>query len=128
MKIIKYVGILLSVIMLTSCGTSNKHMSNLQKNSQYVRGLSAQIIQSFDERDTETLKSLFCTGAKNYYDLDSEIQNAFASYEGHSESYVVTGVDWGGLMSNGEYVDKHFTPEIKKIKTDTGRNELTPKS
>jgi hypothetical protein len=111
-----------SMAILSSCGKSNKYMSNLDKDAQYVRGLGDQIMQSFDERDAETLKSLFCTGSKNYYDLDAEIQNAFSLYEGHSESYVVTGVDWGGTRSNGEYVNKHFTPQIKRIKTDKGKN------
>ncbi len=96
--------------------------AELEADNKYLDELSAEIVRCFDEKDVEGLKALFCTNEKNGNpELVSEIEYAFSLYEGKSQSFYVTEKSWAGGRRNGEYDDKHFTPEIKEIITDTGR-------
>lgn len=96
--------------------------AELEADNKYLDELGAEIVRCFDEKDVEGLKALFCTNEKNGNpELVSEIEYAFSLYEGKSQSFYVTEKSWAGGRRNGEYDDKHFTPEIKEIITDTGR-------
>lgn len=88
----------------------------------YIKVQSDEIIRCFDEKDAEGLKALFCQNSIDYYDIDSEIQNAFDLYEGQSVSYKMNSKGgWSGGMQEGIWYDKHYTPEIRNIKTNCGK-------
>ena len=107
------VAILIMSIFLCGCSTSN---------SSSLKHISDEIVRCFDEKDAEGLKSMFCRNSIVYYDIDSEIQNAFDLYEGESVSYkIYSNGGWSGGYDNGICVDKHSTPEIKYIKTNCGK-------
>ena len=109
------VAILLMSIFLCGCSAP-------QKNSSSLKHISDEIVRCFDEKDAEGLKSMFCQNSIDYYDIDSEIQNAFDLYEGESVSYkIYSNGGWSGGYDNGICVDKHSTPEIKYIKTNCGK-------
>ena len=107
------VAILLMSIFLCGCSTSN---------SSSLKHISDEIVRCFDEKDAEGLKNMFCRNSIVYYDIDSEIQNAFDLYEGQSVSYkIYSNGGWSGGYDNGICVDKHSTPEIRNIKTNCGK-------
>ena len=84
----------------------------------YLKTQSDEIVRCFDEKDAESLKNLFCTNSQNYYDLDTEIQNAFDLYDGKSESYKINAKGgWAGGYDDGVCVDRHNSPTIENIKT-----------
>lgn len=87
----------------------------------YIKVQSDEIIRCFDEKDAEGLKALFCQNSIDYYDIDSEIQNAFDLYEGQSVSHTLNLYGWSGGMQEGIWYDKHYTPEIRNIKTNCGK-------
>lgn len=45
------------------------------------------VLKCFDEKDTETLKSLFSESVVSAYDLDKQIEEAMNYYEGRSTSH-----------------------------------------
>lgn len=77
------------------------------------------IISCFDNKDKERLKTLFAASITNEYDLDSQIDRAFAIYEGVSVSYEIDG---GSQKSkhivNGQYVYLRYNGQINYIKLD----------
>ncbi len=95
--------------------------NEIEEDNKYLDELSAEIVRCFDEKDVEGLKVLFCAEEKNNLELDSQIENAFKLYEGKSQSFYVTDRSWAGGYRDGVYDDKHFTPRIREIITDTGR-------
>ena len=110
------------ILNFDGCSLLQKAYTELEAESQYIENQTAEIIRCFNQKDVEGLKKLFCLNSQEYYDLDSEIQNAFEYYEGTSESYILyNSSSAGGGMDNGEWVDKHFRPDIKNIKTDAGK-------
>ena len=104
------VAILIMSIFLCGCSTSN---------SSSLKHISDEIVRCFDEKDAEGLKNMFCRNSIVYYDIDSEIQNAFDLYEGQSVSYKMNSKGgWSGGYDNGVCIDKHSSSEIEKIKTN----------
>ena len=57
-----------------------KHIDEELENRQSAVGgrMGREILQCFNEKDSEGLKELFCDYIKNTHDLDSEIEEAFA--------------------------------------------------
>lgn len=95
--------------------------SSCNAEPSYIKVQSDEIIRCFDEKDAEGLKALFCQNSIDYYDIDSEIQNAFDLYEGQSVSHTLNLYGWSGGMQEGIWYDKHYTPEIRNIKTNCGK-------
>ena len=104
-------------LSFTGCGITHA-FKELNEDDVYIEKMSKEIVRCFDEKDIDVLKSLFCQNTQDNYNLDKEIQNAFDLYEGKSKSYIVTEKSWAGGKDNGEWTDKHFTPQIENIKTD----------
>ena len=109
--------ILITIICLnfSSCNFSD----NKDNDTKLINDQAKEIVRCFDEKDIDGLKSLFCQNTQDNYNLDEEIQDAFDLYEGKSESFNVNlQGGWAGGKDNGEWTDKHFTPQIENIKTD----------
>ncbi len=119
-KKLVFITVILISIVFSGCVTINNKPSN--NKPSYIRVQSDEIIRCFDEKDAEGLKALFCQNSIDYYDIDSEIQNAFDLYEGESVSYkIFSNGGCAGGMQDGIWYDKHYTPEIRYIKTNCGR-------
>lgn len=126
----KYLGVfmLLITLFLTGCSLSTEsldfdfstdHSHHLA--TDYSYNLSAEIIRCFNEKDSEDLKSLFCTNTQNYYNIDREILTTFSFYNGISESYSVKNASrMGDGYKDGKMYVEHFSPKITNIVTDTG--------
>lgn len=120
----KIFAVIISLIFIllnfSGCRIMEKAYTKLEDETQYIKKQTTEIIRCFNQKDVEGLKKLFCSNSQEYYDLNAEIQAAFEFYEGTSESYILYNSSGGG-MENGEWYDKHFSPEIKKIKTDANK-------
>jgi hypothetical protein len=126
----KHLGvfILLITLFLTGCSLGTESLDfdfgtdySHHLVTDYSYNLSAEIIRCFNEKDSEGLKSLFCTNTQNYYNMDSEILNTFNCYNGVSESYSVKYASRAGdAYKDGKMYDEHFRPKITNIVTDTG--------
>ncbi len=112
-KIMKYLTLFLTICLISGC--------NFLKSSLtiYVENISDTIVKCFDEKDIDTLKSLFCDSIKSKNNLDEQIEVAFEKYDGHSISYKVTDKGWKQeSIEKGKCVKRNFTPEIENIVTD----------
>ena len=95
----------------------------LEEDNKYLNDLGAEIVRCFDEKDAKGLKALFCANELEINtEIDSQIEYAFSLYEGKSQSFYVTDKSWSGGYRDGIYYDKHFTPTIREIVTDAGKN------
>ena len=115
--------ITVAFLCFSSCGTSqifDETFEESDQNNLYVENMSQEIIRCFDEKDAESLKELFSSDIQDEYDLDFQIESAFNLYNGKSQSYYVTEKNWDGVIKDGIFYDKHFTPKIKDIVTDEG--------
>ena len=115
----KLIFLIVVILFFTSCSKINKFVDEQSADFEYIENISKEIVRCFDEKDSENLKLMFCTNSQQKYNLDEEIQNAFALYNGHSKSYIVTNKYWTGSKKDGNFTDKHFNPNIK-IETQEG--------
>ena len=107
--------ILFLIITLTVSGCM--FIKDKTKSKAYDK--SVEIIRCFDEEDAEGLKKLFCEHTQASSDIDKEIEEAFALYDGKSESFKFAyngGVS--GSWRDGKAVDEHISPNIEEITTD----------
>lgn len=83
----------------------------------------AEILTCFNKKDKDALKKLFCKKTLKYYDIDSEIDNAFSLYSGESKDYYI---DYSGAMGIhipiGSWENKCSKPSVRNIITN--ENEI----
>lgn len=108
------------VTVFGGCDSYNRILPQ-SEDEKYINEMCDEIIRCFDEKDSESLKSMFCIGTQQYYDLDSEIQEAFSLYDGISTSYLISGKVSTGTKKDGKWSDQHYIPLIKNIKTTNGK-------
>lgn len=114
-------------LLLVFCITLN--LTGCQRNNQdeiseiaLMKNKMDIIVKCFDEKDSETLKTLFSPQLNSVSDIDSKIETAFSLYNGKSQSYDYNRLSMaGGGTDNGVWIDKHFRPVIDNIKTDEGK-------
>lgn len=114
------IGYIFTILIIILCsGCTNYNYINQTAENKYITNRMDEIIQCFDNKDVEGLKSMFCDKMQEDIGLSEKIQNAFNFYEGQSTSYDKTRTSYaGGGMDSGEWIDKHFRPLIDNIKTD----------
>ncbi len=77
---------------------------------------------AFCNKNVETIESFFCETTKKTHDLEKEIQEAFEIIDGEIVSYNKFSISSGGeKVRDGEVVERHSSPDIEGIKTDTGK-------
>ncbi len=126
-KIICFILCISMLVTFSGCGRLKEGIKEYIEDKQYVYDLTDEIIRCFNERDVEGLKELFCQNAKDgRKDLDTQIENMFAYYEGvcTSDYYVNTHGGWAGSIEDGEYVDKHNVIDIQDIVTSEGKEYI----
>lgn len=81
-----------------------------------------KVIDCFINKDSETLKELFCSRAKNSVDFDKQIDEAFEFIDGNIISYNdYFPTDSSTSYDEGKLVEKYYGPTINNIKTDAQR-------
>lgn len=117
-KYIKTCFILIVAIVVSSCSFSG--------DEDYVyppKKLAEDVVLCFLEQETETLKSLFSSYIKSKYDMDLQIEEAFAFIDDEILSYDEPfGDESGSSVKNGEWIESKFYGKISNIKTDTGKS------
>lgn len=80
------------------------------------------VLKCFDEKDTETLKSLFSESVVSAYDLDKQIEEAMNYYEGRSTSHDDVSSDISeSNYSQDHYVYKSIRTVMDNIMTDNNK-------
>ncbi len=104
--------IILSFCMFTGCDIVDE--TKLASNEK-----SVEIIRCFDEHDINGLKQLFCHNSQARCNLDAQIEYALEFYDGTSDSYELHYGGAAGGWDNGECIDKHITPQIRNVRTNS---------
>lgn len=68
------------VISLSGCQAINEKFAPYEGTAEKMRN---SVMDSFISKNSETLKSLFCTEVKDKHNLDEEIQAAFEFVKGN---------------------------------------------
>lgn len=115
MKKLRFYVCLIVIIVISFSFTSCNYVSGYR----IAVDISEEIMRCFDERDAESLKTLFFANDLPTSNLDKQIKEAFEFYDGPSVSYDLP-VDAGGgkSMDDGEMIEWHIAPVIENIETD----------
>jgi len=129
-KAVIAVLILINLINVTGCGFADfmeariydPHYSSAIDDEKYNEETLKEILECFDNKDSERLKAMFSKSVAATCDLDKEIESAFDMYNGKSVSYDSI-FDYGpsGHTEYGRWVKKYTEAKMKKIKLDTGK-------
>ena len=85
------------IVFLSGCSVRSFVQDVTQEREQ-----GYEIIRCLDERDSESLLKLFSNSVKEKYDLDEQIDQLFAAYEGKSVWYdKLFNVGYGDNIDNG---------------------------
>ena len=85
--------------------------------------LLSLLIVYFDNKDKESIKSLFASQTRKDYDIDSQIDKVFEIYDGISVSYDIdTGGEQGKKIDDGKYVYVRYDGAIKNIITNNQKS------
>ena len=121
-KYIKTCFILIVAIVVSSCSFSSEEDYESFPTGATAKELAEEVFTCFIEKDSETLKNHFSPYIQNTYDLDSQIEEAFAFIDGEILSYdEPKGQATGSQVENGEWVKRKLSGKIKNIKTDKGQ-------
>jgi len=128
-KAVIAVLIQISLINAMGCGFADfmeakiydPHYSSSIDDAKYNEETLKEILECFDNKDSERLKAMFSKSVQQEYDLDSQIEKAFEIYGGESVTYESV-FDWGasGATEYGEYVRKKVAAELRGIRTTNG--------
>ena len=80
------------------------------------------ILDCLSEKDSDTLKSLFCDAALNKIDdFDEQLDAFLNSFDGKIIEYSSVNFGDGCSVRDGKYVDYHVNPYVNDVVTDTGK-------
>lgn len=123
-----FIIMVLSIIVLnlSSCifipSIDNSDEQNVFTVKAQMKNDCKEIIRCLEEKDSDTLKSMFCKKLlNNYENIDEDIEQAMNFFQGNITSYgnVLYGDD--DSFINGECVKFIASPSIDSITTDTGK-------
>lgn len=123
-----FIIMVLSIIVLnlSSCifipSIDNSDEQNVFTVKAQMKNDCKEIIRCLEEKDSDTLKSMFCKKLlNNYENIDEDIEQAMVFFQGNITSYgnVLYGDD--DSLRNGEYVLFKVSPHIKELKTDADK-------
>ena len=101
-------------MILSGCN----YESQSEKNYEYCQA----IYDGLCNKDIEGIAKYFCETTKKTHDLEEEIQGAFEFIDGDIVSYDNFLISSGGeKVRDGEVVEKHSSPRINRISTNTGK-------
>lgn len=78
--------LILILIFMTSCSSTGSR--EFKTPDEQAKEIEVEIINCIEQKDAETLKSLFCSYIiNNYSDLDAKIEEVFEFFDGKIVSY-----------------------------------------
>ncbi len=81
-----------------------------------------KVMDCFINKDSETLKEMFCSKAKIRPDFDEQINEAFEFIDGNIISYDDYIISCSSVSyDDGKLVERYYGPIIRNVKTDTQR-------
>jgi hypothetical protein len=101
------------LMLLSSCGDNSENKGTPSEKAKYLQN---EIMKCFENEDKETLKSFFCENTTDNYDLDSQIDEAFAFIDGKIVSY-----DEPFAGACGSFDRKSYGADTNNIITDKNR-------
>ena len=130
-KFLKFVALIISSVLLTSCslktslssntGTENPADYNYNPKSELKQKMF-EILSCFDERNSNKLKKMFSKSKCDNADLDNQIKDAFNFYEGVSKDHEpFYCAESNTCFNKDHYESRSFRCELEKIKTDKNR-------
>jgi hypothetical protein len=109
------------VLLLSSCDAF-ADVSYGFKEMEYTQTQMDKIVACFDNNDVEGLKMMFCPKKQRDKTLEEQIKTAYELYEGKSKTYSYDNTSMmGGGKRNGKWVNRNYSPLIKDIQTDKGK-------
>ncbi|MBQ5317879.1 MAG: DUF5104 domain-containing protein [Oscillospiraceae bacterium] len=121
-KVISLVLIFFCCTLLGGCNNrlNDEFKSPIHQETNNESNLVDNVINCFDEEDSEGLKKLFCQQTlEKTPDLDKQIESAMEFYEGKSVSHGAVIGNEGVTMDNGQVIRKDYNPQIPDLITDT---------
>jgi hypothetical protein len=131
-NIVTYICIFLITCLsfLSACFDSGDGILSVRsKAKEYFKTQSNALIQAVCNRDTATIKGLFCPMSQQLADIDKQIEDCLAFIDGNIVSYNIKDnfKDSEGYTNHYGTVTQYYSyGEIDKIVTDTGKTyEIT---
>ncbi len=78
-----------------------------------------KVLEYLSTKDKIGLKSLFCEEVKNNKDFDAQLENVINYFDGKIISHDNYSIASGDEFSEGKLIQKHASPIIYNVKTDT---------
>lgn len=119
-KMKKIIRLVLTVILLINLSACNKDDDYKAPHEQYNE-IGKTIITCFENKDTETLISLFSENMKANHDLENEIECAFDLLDSEIVEYgeIHSSVGGGDIREEG-YIKREGGGTIEDIITESG--------
>ena len=114
---------LLLSILLTGCRSSSYDAEAKYPGALTATKMSEDIIKYFENKDIESLKSMFCQTIQDTHNLDGQIAGAFEFIDGEIISYDEPKGSRGGgeITAEDGWVEMALRGRIENIITDTER-------
>ena len=135
-NIIYIITAIITFLLFVSCGigknsskngeTPDPHIGSIESYNYELdktEELLSSLIVYFDNKDKESIKSLFASQTRQDYDIDSQIDKVFEIYDGESVSYDIdTGSEQGKKIDDGKYVYVRYDGAVKNIITNNKKS------
>lgn len=108
------ITLLFIIILLSGC--------HITVNNSVAKQQCEQIIEYFNNKDIEGLKSMFCEEIKSTHNLDEEIKTVFDTFDGEITSYNLSLSGGGKDVDNGKVTRLEIGPVIEDIHTSSNKN------
>lgn len=135
-NIIYIITAIITFLLFVSCGISKNSSKNGETPDPHTGSIESyyyeldkteellsSLIVYFDDKDKESIKSLFASQTRQDYDIDSQIDKVFEIYDGKSVSYDIdAGSEQGKKIDDGKYVYVRYDGAIKNIITNNKKS------
>ena len=135
-NIIYIITAIITFLLFVSCGISKNSSKNGKTPDPHTGSIESYhyeldkteellslLIVYFDNKDKESIKSLFASQTRQDYDIDSQIDKVFKIYDGKSVSYDIdAGSEQGKKIDDGKYVYVRYDGAIKNIITNNKKS------
>ena len=118
-KIIQVILIFIIVLNLSACSLNNEKSKTTH---EQISEIGESIITGLQNKDKDVLVALFSKNIDKRYNLEKEIEKAFAFFDSDIVGYDEMHGGAGGGMTTPEegWVEREGTGWIEKIKTQSG--------
>lgn len=113
--------VIIYVFIFSGCNTVQRIADGLQQHEEDSKTANAQgeiVFECFENRDEETLKSMFSQPIAAKCNLEDEIKEAFELYHGNAVEYSVGNFGIDNTYDDGVVTEKDVIVRIR-ITTDT---------